>query len=124
MDEGKTGFEQLLSVVPEGWENKAKGLGALARGREIKNAIDLPRLVFLYLTEGKSFSGTAALLHLAGICSMNLPALKCGVSCKRCLIEEVRSVRKLSNCGGLLPFFVGVAKFNRPKGRGIRPHCE
>jgi hypothetical protein len=50
MDEWKTGFEQLLSVMPEGWENKAKELGALARGRKIKNAVDLPRLVFLYLT--------------------------------------------------------------------------
>jgi hypothetical protein len=50
IDECKTGFEQLLSVMPGGWENKAKELGALARGREIKNAGDLPRLVFLYLT--------------------------------------------------------------------------
>jgi hypothetical protein len=24
--------------------------------------------------------------------------------------------------GGLLPIFVGVADFNRPKGRGIKPH--
>jgi hypothetical protein len=30
---------------------------------------------------------------------MNLPALKGGVSCKRCIIYEVRSVRKLFNCG-------------------------
>jgi hypothetical protein len=56
--------------MPEGWKAKAKELGALARGREIKNALDLLRLVFLYLTEGKSFSGTAALLHLASVCSM------------------------------------------------------
>jgi hypothetical protein len=57
MDEGKTSFEQLVSVMPEGWEAKAKELGALARGREIKNALDLLRLVFLYLTEGKSLVG-------------------------------------------------------------------
>jgi hypothetical protein len=31
--------------------------------------------------------------------AMNLPALKGGVSCKRCIIYEVRSVRKLFNCG-------------------------
>jgi hypothetical protein len=37
--------------MPEGWENKAKELGALVRGREIKNTLDLLRLVFLYLTE-------------------------------------------------------------------------
>jgi hypothetical protein len=56
MDEGKTSFEQLLSVMPEGWKAKAKELGALARGWGIKNAIDLLRLVFLYLTEGQSLS--------------------------------------------------------------------
>jgi hypothetical protein len=71
----KTNFERLLSVMPEGWEDKAKELGALVRGREIKSALDLLRLVFLYLTEGKSFSGTAALLHLAGICSISKKAV-------------------------------------------------
>jgi hypothetical protein len=83
MDEGKTSFEQLVSALPEGWEAKAKELGALERGREIKNALDLLRLVFLYLTEGKSFSGTAVLLQLAGICSISKKAVfarfqKCG----------------------------------------------
>jgi hypothetical protein len=79
----EAGFKRLLSVMPEGWEDKAKKLGALVRGREIKNAIDLLRLVFLYLTEGKSFRGTAALLRLAGICSISKKAVctrfqKCG----------------------------------------------
>jgi hypothetical protein len=75
MDEGKTSFEQLLSVMPEGWEDKAKEVGALVRGREIKNALELLRLVFFYLTEGKSFSGTAALLELAGSCSISKKAV-------------------------------------------------
>jgi hypothetical protein len=57
--------------MPKGWEDKAKELGALVQGREIKNALDLLQLVFLYLTKGKSFSGTAALLQLAGICSIS-----------------------------------------------------
>jgi hypothetical protein len=43
MEEGKTSFEQLLSVMPEGREAKSKELGALVRGREIKNAPDLYR---------------------------------------------------------------------------------
>ena len=68
-------FERLLSVLPEGWESKAKELGALLRGREIKTAIDLLRLVFIYLTEGKSFSGTAALLELSGICAISKKAV-------------------------------------------------
>jgi hypothetical protein len=79
----KTSFDRLLSVMPEGWKDKAKELGALVRGREIKDAFDLLRLVFLYLSEGKSFSGTAALLHLGGICSISKKAVftrfqKCG----------------------------------------------
>ncbi|MDR1955225.1 MAG: transposase [Treponema sp.] len=75
MKEGKVTFEQLVSVMPEGWEDKAKELGALLRTREIKNATDLLHLVFLYLTEGKSFSGTAALLKLTGIGSMTKKAV-------------------------------------------------
>jgi hypothetical protein len=75
MEEGKVSFERLLSVMPEGWEDKAKELGALVRGREIKSALELLRLVFLYLTEGKSFSGTAALLELGGSCSISKKAV-------------------------------------------------
>ena len=71
----ETNFEQLLSVMPDGWQSKAKELGALQRGRAIKTAIDLLRLVFIYLTEGKSFSGTAALLELIGICSISKKAV-------------------------------------------------
>jgi hypothetical protein len=66
----KTGFERVLSVMPERWENKAKELGALVCGREIKNTVDLLWLVFIYLIEGKSFRGTTALLYFAGICSI------------------------------------------------------
>jgi hypothetical protein len=36
MEEGKTEFERLLSVLPEGREEQAKKLGALTRCREIK----------------------------------------------------------------------------------------
>jgi hypothetical protein len=75
MKAGKASFEQVISVMPEGWKDKAKELGAWLRTREIKNATDLLRLVFLYLTEGKSFSGTAALLKLAGIGSMTKKAV-------------------------------------------------
>jgi hypothetical protein len=83
MNESKTSFEQLVSAMPDGWEAKAKEPGALVRGREIKSALDLLRLVFLYLTEGKSFSGTAVLLQLAGIRAITKRAVftrfqKCG----------------------------------------------
>ena len=59
-------FERLLHFLPEGWEAKAKELGALKRAREIKSAEELLWLILLYLTEGKSFRGTSALMHLSG----------------------------------------------------------
>jgi len=63
---GEDRFEQLLKLLPEGWEAKAKELGALQRAREIKTAEELLRMILLYLTEGRSFAGTCALLELSG----------------------------------------------------------
>jgi len=59
-------FEQVLRLLPEGWESKAKELGALKRARGIKSAEELLRLIFIYLTAGKSFAGTSAILQLIG----------------------------------------------------------
>ena len=59
-------FEQVLRLLPEGWEAKAKELGALRRARVIKTPEELLRLILLYLTEGKSFAGTSALIQLLG----------------------------------------------------------
>jgi hypothetical protein len=53
--------------------------------------------------------------------TMNLPAPRGGVSCRRCIISELRSVRKFIICGGLhskpvyYHFFVDVAYSNRHK---------
>ncbi|MDR0760775.1 MAG: hypothetical protein LBF74_11830 [Treponema sp.] len=41
MDGELKNFEELLKLMPEGWEQKARELGALTRSREIKNAKDL-----------------------------------------------------------------------------------
>ena len=66
MGRGKDRFKQLLGLLPEGWEAKAKELGAFQRAREIKSPEELLRLILLYLTEGKSFAGTSALIQLSG----------------------------------------------------------
>jgi hypothetical protein len=58
-------FNELLRMLPEGWEAKAKELGAFCRAREIKTPADLLRMILLYLTEGRSFGGTSALLNLS-----------------------------------------------------------
>jgi hypothetical protein len=65
MGEDNYTFEDLAAIMPEGWRAKAKELGALQRAREIKTPEDLLKLIFLYLTEGKSFGNTCALLSMS-----------------------------------------------------------
>jgi hypothetical protein len=60
------GFTRIVKILPEGWEAKAKELGALTRRRKIKTAADLLRLVLLYVTAGRSLGGTKALLEMGG----------------------------------------------------------
>ena len=66
MGREKDTFEQILCLLPEGWEAKARELGALRRARKIKTPAALLRLILLYLTEGKSFAGTSAIARLSG----------------------------------------------------------
>jgi hypothetical protein len=68
-------FEDLLTVLPEGWQAKAKEAGALIRSRNIKTAEDLLKVIFLYLTEGKSFGNTAAFLSLSESYKLNKTAV-------------------------------------------------
>jgi hypothetical protein len=65
MGEENYTFEDLTAVLPGLWRAKAKELGALQRAREIKTPEDLLKLIFLYLTEGKSFRNTSALLSMS-----------------------------------------------------------
>jgi hypothetical protein len=71
----ETGFEEVLSVLPSGWREKAKELGALKRARGVKTPEDLLKVVFLYLTAGKSFGNTAAMLKVTGTYTLNKTAL-------------------------------------------------
>ena len=75
MGQGEIRFEQMLQLLPEGWESKAKELGALQRAREIKSPEELLRLILLYLTEGKSFAGTSAITQLSGEAALNKMAV-------------------------------------------------
>ena len=54
-----------MEMMPEGWEEKARELGALTRSRKISTAADLLKLNLLHLTSGISFGGTSAMLKLA-----------------------------------------------------------
>ena len=75
MGEGQETFEKLKELMPEGWEEKAKELEALRRARGITNAGELLLLNLVYLTEGKSFGGTAALLRAGGRLHLNKNAV-------------------------------------------------
>jgi hypothetical protein len=75
MGRGEIQFERVLRLLPEGWEAKAKELGALQRAREIKTPGELLRLVLLYQTEGKSFAGTSAITLLSGEAALNKMAV-------------------------------------------------
>ncbi|GMO40737.1 MAG: hypothetical protein Pg6C_01570 [Treponemataceae bacterium] len=97
----------LLSVLPEGREGQAKKPGALTRGREIKTAQELLRPVCLYLAEGKSFSGTAALLQLSGICPISKKAVftrfqKCAAWLRRLCTAIYRNNKVLGAVPGWL----------------------
>jgi hypothetical protein len=68
-------FEDFAAILPELWREKAKELGALQRARQIKTAEDLLKLIFLYLTEGKSFGNTSALLRMSEGCHLTKKAI-------------------------------------------------
>jgi hypothetical protein len=65
-------FKDPAAIMPEDLRGQAKKSGALRRAREIRRPEDLPKLIFPYLTGGKSVGNTWALLcmgegcHLAG----------------------------------------------------------
>jgi hypothetical protein len=67
----KDRFEQLLKLLPEGWEAKAGELKAFQRAREIKPPGDPLKMILLYLTKGKSFRGTSAVTRLSGEAEMS-----------------------------------------------------
>lgn len=69
------GFEKIIELMPAGWEEKAKETGAITRSRKIKNAAELLRLNFLYLTSGGSFGKTSAMLKLTEENSLNKNAV-------------------------------------------------
>ncbi|MGH8631883.1 MAG: IS4 family transposase, partial [Burkholderiales bacterium] len=52
-------WEIVLRVLPEGWQDKARELGALRRCREFRDAATLLRVLLIHLAEGCSLRETA-----------------------------------------------------------------
>ena len=64
-------FEYLLGFLPPGWQDKAKGLGALRRRRKIPNAETLLRVLLIHLAEGCSLRETSVRAHESGIVDLS-----------------------------------------------------
>lgn len=75
MEKRENNFKRITSLMPCGWEEKARETGAITRSRKIKNAEELLRLNLLYLTSGGSFGKTAAMLKLTEELSLNKNAV-------------------------------------------------
>ena len=56
----------LADLMPEGWELKARELGALRRTRSVKNPSALLRMLLLHLADGCSLRESATRITLAG----------------------------------------------------------
>jgi len=69
-------FEYLLTFLPEGWEDKARELGALRRCRKIPDAKVLLRLLLLHLAEGCSLRETATRARHGGLVDVSDVAIK------------------------------------------------
>jgi len=66
-----TDFDYLVTFLPDGWQSKAKELGALTRCRKIPNAETLLRILMLHLAEGCSLRETATRLERGGIAKIS-----------------------------------------------------
>ena len=60
-------YDFILSFLPEGWEKKAKELGALRRCRKIPDAKTLLHIMLIHLAGGCSLRETAVQARLGGI---------------------------------------------------------
>jgi hypothetical protein len=74
-------FEYLLSLLPMGWQEKAKELGALRRCRKVPDAKTLLRVLLIHLAEGCSLRETALRARQGGIVELSdvaiLDRLRC-----------------------------------------------
>ncbi|MEK7777181.1 MAG: IS4 family transposase [Chloroflexota bacterium] len=68
-------WESLLTFLPEGWEQKAKELGALVRIRRFASAEELLRTLLIHLADGCSLRETAVRAKYGGVAVVSDVAL-------------------------------------------------
>jgi hypothetical protein len=64
-------YDYLVSFLPEGWQERAKELGALRRCRKVPNAEILLRVLLIHLAEGCSLRETAVRARQGGLVEMS-----------------------------------------------------
>jgi len=68
-------MERIKEYLPDGWEEKAKELGAFSRARNIKTPEELLALNMLYITNEGSFQTASAMMKLTKGISVNKNAV-------------------------------------------------
>jgi hypothetical protein len=64
----------VQSVLPQGWESKARELGAFRRGRAIPDAATLLRVMLIHLAQGCGLRETAVRAKQGGLATLFLVA--------------------------------------------------
>lgn len=68
-------WQILLSFLPDGWQHKAKELGAFQRSRKLATPEDMLRILLIHFAEGCSLRETVTRAKLANIASLSDVAL-------------------------------------------------
>lgn len=69
------GWELVQDVLPDGWQDKVRELGAVQRFREFADASSLLRVLFMHLVDGCSLRETAVRAREGGLADVSAVAL-------------------------------------------------
>jgi hypothetical protein len=75
LEVGTDDWEVVQRLLPTGWQDKARELGALRRTREFPDAQTLLRVMFIHLAEGCSLRETAVRAAQGGLVAVSAVAL-------------------------------------------------
>jgi hypothetical protein len=64
-------FHYLLQLLPDGWQEKARSLGALRRCRGVSDAESLLRVLLIHLAEGCSLRETSLRIRRGNIAQLS-----------------------------------------------------
>lgn len=64
-------FHYLLQLLPDGWQEKARSLGALRRCRGVRDAESLLRVLLIHLADGCSLRETSLRIRRGNIAQLS-----------------------------------------------------